>query len=72
MSTSKYSEGEKVTCINLGSSFADKRYRGVIRGLAIDGPARFYIVEMVDKFRTDVYPYSCCSMIESCLCKGWV
>lgn len=67
----KYQDGDKVTIFNLGPSYPDKSFRAIIRGLSIDGPARIYIVEMVDKIDVLNYIYSHCTMPEACIKLGW-
>jgi hypothetical protein len=67
----KYAEGDHVTAINLGPSYADKKYRGIIRGIAVEGITRIYILEMIDKFDPEIYPYSNVTLTESCLQKDW-
>ena len=68
---SEFLEGTHVTIVNLGPSYQDREFRGIIKGLAIDGPARIWIVEMVDELAPAVYSYSHCTMPEACLRFGW-
>jgi hypothetical protein len=67
----KYEEGEQVIIHSLGPSYPNKEYRAIIRGISVDGPARIYIVEMVDKIDILNYIYSHCTMPEACIRKGW-
>lgn len=69
--TDKYLEGDEVTILNLGPSYSEKTFRGVVRGISIEGLARIYIIQMVDQLEPVVYPYSHCTMPEACLKRGW-
>jgi len=68
--TNTYQEGTPVIIHSLGPSYGDKEFRGIIRGLAIDGPAKIYIVEMIDKLEPLNYVYSHCTIPEACLKLG--
>lgn len=71
MEYEKYKEGDCVTVHSLGSSVPDKEYRAMVRGISMEGIMTFYIVEMIDRFISSIYPYSCCTFPASCLRKGW-
>lgn len=66
-----YIENDQVMVHSLGPSHGEKQYRGIIKGLAIDGPAKIWIVEMVDRIESDSYRYSHCTMPGACLRLGW-
>jgi hypothetical protein len=63
-----FQQDEKVTIFNIGDG---KEHRAIVKGIAMDSVVKFYILEAVDKFRTDVYPYSHVMMIEGCIREGW-
>lgn len=67
----RYAEGQQVTIHSLGPSYPDKEYRAVVRGLSVDGVAKIYILELVDKIDSKSYEYSHCTMPEACLRSGW-
>jgi len=67
----KYKEGEHVTVFNLGPSYPNRIFRAVVRGISVDGVARIYIVEMIDKIEPLNYVYTHCTMPEACLKPGW-
>ncbi len=67
----KYLEDDHVMIHSLGPSYKNKEFRGIVRGISVDGPARIYIVEMIDKLEPLNYIYSCCTMPAACLKRGW-
>jgi hypothetical protein len=66
MNRVEYKEGDAVIVHSLGPSHGNKEYRAIVRGLAVDGIARIYILEAIDSLDSS-YKFSHYTMPSACM-----